>query len=80
MEPTKEIRSVKHFFKGKLEKINDSKTYYVVPTSSLDSTAIVVSDFVGERFSENEDDVIVITPCDEWKYKFEGMYDHIDLD
>ena len=75
----KKIGVSKLFFKGKLEKNNDCTTYYVVPASSLDSTAIVISDVVGEVFNENENDVIVMSPCDEWKYKFEDMYESSDL-
>ena len=64
------------FYKGQMETHNSKKIYYVIPASSLDSTAIAISNVVGENNSENEDDVIVVTPCDEWKYKFEDMYEH----
>ena len=63
------------FFKGTLEKNGDETTYYIVPASCLDSTAVVISDIEKETYHTNYKDVIVMTACDEWKYRFDGMYE-----
>ena len=49
-------------------------TYYAVPASALDSTAIVISDVTKECCELNDNEVIVMTTCDEWKYRFDDMY------
>ena len=38
------------FFKGKLEKNGDKTTYYVVPASALDSTAVVINDIQKDAY------------------------------
>ena len=73
-QPTKMGVSVL-FFKGKLEKHRDDITYYIVPASALDSTAIVIHDIEKDSYNKNENDVIVMTTCDEWKYRFDDMYE-----
>ena len=63
------------FFKGKLEKNEDKTTYYIVPASALDSTAVVICDIEKDTYESNDNEVIVMTTCDEWKYRFYDMYE-----
>ena len=65
------------FYKGKVEKNEHETTYYVVPASALDSTAVVISDIETEYYKLNDDEVIVMTTCDEWKYRFGDMYEDL---
>ena len=64
------------FFKGKLEKNRDHITYYIIPASAIDSTAVVINDIEKDTYNKNENEVIVVTTCDQWKYRFEDMYEN----
>ena len=63
------------FYKGKLDRQNNSLTYYAIPASSIDSTAVVIYDVIGNSLQKSDDEVLVVTPCEEWAYKFENLYD-----
>ena len=73
-KPTK-IGVSRIFYRGKLEKQNDSISYYAIPASSIDSTAIVINDVIGNSLRKSDDEVIVIKPCEEWGHIFEDLYD-----
>ena len=61
------------FFKGQIDKNGGQDTYYVVPASTLDSTAVVISDVEETTYTVNRDDVIVMMTCDKWKSKFDTI-------
>lgn len=62
------------FLKGFLEKNNDEITYYVIPITAINGTAVAMHDIDSDKISIIEDEIIIVTPCEEWNENFYSMY------
>ena len=64
----------KLFYKGSLDQNNGTISYYVVPVTAINGTAVAVYDIEQENYSKMETNIMIMTPIEEWETKYDDMF------